>query len=313
MKRLRQRIITICFAHLLPFAAFSAAPVVDESENYSQQNRQNPQAVNEVPLAQDITPSRPAPRDMEYPDEKPLARDTTPRIASNQDASIPGRIQSLQQEVQELRGMLEVQAHELTLLREQQLRFYKDIDSRLKGSKSVPLPMGSQPALPPSTQPMRLSTNALHSKPTKTAALYQEDEVAGFSTPQSNNPADEQVHYLKAYDLVKTKQVDKAISAMQAFTTQHPQSSYAPHAHYWLGELYLTQKDYSQALNQFDTVIQQYPTSAKSADSLFGLGCALAGLGNKKDAIDRFNQVIHQYPDTQTAKLAQTKLQSLRS
>ena len=54
----------------------------------------------------------------------------------NDNAKLIDKIQSLQQEVQELRGQLEVQAHDLKLLQQQQVAFYKDLDARL-GSGSA--------------------------------------------------------------------------------------------------------------------------------------------------------------------------------
>ena len=125
------------------------------------------------------------------------------------------------------------------------------------------------------------------------------------------NPADEQISYLAAYELVKNKKFDEALIAMQTFVTQHPQGGYTANAQYWLGELYMVKKNYPEAIEHFEVVLQQFPSSSKSAASLLKIGYALAASGKKQDAIIRLQQVVKNYPDTNTAQLAKTKLGSL--
>ena len=87
----------------------------------------------------------------------------------NDNANLIEKVLNLQKEVQELRGQLEIQAHDLKLLQQQQLAFYKDLDSRLSGGA----------AKSAQTKPMtdiNLGTNKPVSKiaatvPTKTAPL----------------------------------------------------------------------------------------------------------------------------------------------
>lgn len=134
---------------------------------------------------------------------------------------------------------------------------------------------------------------------------------ATSASARSNNPAEEQIHYLAAYDLIKNKRFNDAIPAMQSFVTQYPNGGYTANAHYWLGELYMTQKDYTKANSQFDIVLSQFPSSNKAAPSLLKSAFALASSGKKQEAIARLKQVIKQYPDTQPAKMAEEKLKSL--
>ena len=132
----------------------------------------------------------------------------------------------------------------------------------------------------------------------------------GASQPRMN-PADEQVRYLAAYELVKNKQFDEALSAMQAFVAQYPQGGYTGNAHYWLGELYMVKSDNTKAIEQFNIVLQQFPSSSKVAASLLKLGYALAASGKTAEAREKLNEVIKKYPDTTTAELASAKLEAL--
>jgi len=135
-------------------------------------------------------------------------------------------------------------------------------------------------------------------------------ELTKTRKPQTN-PADEQISYLAAYDLVKNKQYNKAIKAMQQFVNQYPQGGYTANAQYWLGELYLVQKEYKKAIEHFTLVIDDYPSSSKTAASLLKMGYALAAVGQTREAKETLRQVIKNYPDTKTAQLAKTKLEML--
>jgi TolA-binding protein len=75
----------------------------------------------------------------------------------------------------------------------------------------------------------------------------------------------------------------------------------------------MVKKNYPDAIQHFEIVLQQYPSSSKAAASLLKIGYALAESGRKQEAIERLQQVVKKYPDTNTAQLAQTKLDTLTS
>ena len=113
----------------IPVSVFAEAPVIDGNENSALID--DSQAAFEQPVDRD--------------DERALAHDN---VASGSNASannglLLDKIQGLQHDIQELRGQLEVQAHDLKLLQEQQLSFYKDLDARIRNEPmskaSVPI------------------------------------------------------------------------------------------------------------------------------------------------------------------------------
>jgi tol-pal system protein YbgF len=294
----RQRILAACFVCLFPWAVYAAAPVVDESDNFATYDQN--QAADDQPLAHDRGQTDRNDRDFsdnDFADDQPLARESK-HTSSGNNASLLGQVQSMQKEIQELRGQLEVQNHELKVLKEQQLTFYKDIDARLHKAPTPPAP--AQATAPPrNTKPATAGTTT-----PLPAASTPEKVIPVASTPTRSN-------YLAAYDLIKNKRFSDAIVAMQSFVTQYPNGGYTANAHYWLGELYMTQKDYSKANTQFDIVLTQFPSSSKAAPSLLKSAYALASSGKKQEAIARLKQVIKHYPDTHTAKMAEVKLKSL--
>lgn len=324
----KKTIIAACFSAMLPLACWSEAPVVDDSDNFAitdgQQMAGEPPVVNpkydepQIENAELDGPhsSQSYQMDNSQSDDGPalVKEDQASESNSNinDNAKLIDKILSLQQEVQELRGQLEVQAHDLKLLQQQQIAFYKDLDARLgntagKSAQAKPatdLTVGSkapviqQPNVPVTTQP-KIVKSAATTKPVIAVSRI--------------NPADEQISYLAAYELVKNKRYDDAIGAMQTFVQKYPKGGYTANAEYWLGELYLVKKDYPKAIEHFDVVLQEFPSSSKSAACMLKAGYAYAAKGDNQEAKRRFQQVVKTYPDTPTAQLANTKLEAINA
>ncbi len=301
MIRFHRLLLSLCFICVLPLQVYAEAPVVDDSENFAILDEQ--QAANEQPVAK-------AQHETSYSDEDeiPLAQDN--RDSGKDSAGLLNKIQGMQQEIQELRGQLEVQAHDLKMLQQQQLSFYKDLDARLRGNSSK---MAQSPLLDKPTE-LDIAPKSAVRAPSKAAGKTAELELplsAGIVNASHGNPADEQESYLAAYDLVKNKRFDDALAAMQAFISQYPQGGYTANAQYWLGELYMVKNNYPKAINHFEIVLKKFPTSSKAAASNLKIGYALAASGKENDARLRLQQVLKNYPDTPTAQLATRKLELL--
>ncbi|MCP0914616.1 MULTISPECIES: tol-pal system protein YbgF [Legionella] len=294
-----------CF--LIP--SFAAAPVIDDSENFMLLEEQ--QDAYEQPVAR-------APVEIYDNDDEPaLAYDTAEPHNRNDNSMLLAKIQGLQQEIQELRGQLEIQTHDLKLLQQQQLTFYKDLDERIRNAaaqqaQKAPAQLSAKELSEKQPSPHLSTPTAQAPKaPTANAPAIVKSQPANAAS--HHNPADEQISYLAAYELVKNKKYDDALTAMQNFVNQYPQGGYTANAQYWLGELYMVKKNYSQAISHFEAVLQQFPSSSKSAASLLKIGYALAASGKKTEAKQRLQEVIKNYPDTNTAQLATAKLETLGS
>ena len=318
MKYSHQLIIATFFCCLISTPNFALAPVVDDSENFAILDDEG-QAGSHQPVANDRA-SNDRYEESGFAqggsdEEKPLAHDMP--VSSNQGQSrveLLDKVQGMQQDIQELRGQLEMQSHELKLLKDQQLSYYKDLDARLnqapKTTASAQLALNQPPAQPQ----LQINPSNPSGAATATAPSQINNQVVTAPIPSSHgNPADEQLSYMAAYELVKNKQFDKATSAMQAFVTQYPNGGYTANAQYWLGELYMVQKSYPEAVQHFEIVLNQYPTSSKAAASLLKVGYALAASGKGSEAKQKLNQVIKNYPDSPTAQLAAAKLKTLNA
>ena len=207
------------------------------------------------------------------------------------------QLQQMQEEIAQLRGMLEEQQNEIQRLKQESQARYQDLDSRLQGGTA-----GAQ--APAQNSPADGAINAAGSP----AAPAQQAPAA------SNEPADpakEKLYYDAAFDLIKAKDFDKASQAFGAFLRKYPQSQYAGNAQYWLGEVNLAKGDLQGAGKAFAQVAATYPTHAKVPDSLFKLADVEQRMGNTDRAKGILQQLIAQYPGSSAAQLAQRDLQRL--
>lgn len=324
MTHCKRSIIAACLLYMLPFGAWSEAPVVDDSENFAMLGDQQGSGASVVnpkyddPLIENAELD--APRGEEFAmdttepyDGPALVKEDQSSNSVNASAKLIDRIQSLQKEVQELRGQLEVQAHDLKLLQQQQVAFYKDLDSRISGNTGS---AAKSVQNKPSTDLSLGSATPAQHKPTQLSQAKPAQPVAApivIPTASRGNPADEQISYLAAYELIKNKRFDDATVAMETFVQKYPKGGYTANAEYWLGELYLVRREYQKSIDHFEVVLQQFPSSSKSAASLLKSAYAFAAKGDKQEAKNRFEQVVKTYPGTPTAKLASTKLQSINT
>lgn len=315
----KKTIIAACFTLLVPLTVWSEAPVVDDSDNFAMYDGQ--QAAEEAPVHSKYDEPQIENAQLDgyqsdnYPsDDGALVKEDQGSATGNNindSARLIDKIQSLQQEVQELRGQLEVQAHDLKLLQQQQVAFYKDLDARLGNSSQ------SAQAKPPTE--MTIGSKTVTSQapqihiPSNQLKLVKAPTTKPVIAVSRINPADEQISYLAAYELVKNKQYDEAISAMQTFVQKYPKGGYTANAEYWLGELYMVKRDYSQAIEHFELVLQQFPSSSKAAACMLKSGYAYAATGNSEEAKRRLQQVVKIYPNTPTAQLATAKLQTINT
>lgn len=206
-------------------------------------------------------------------------------------------IDSLQNELSELRGISEEHNYKLSQILERQRELYQELDKLNESTKKM---MALRDAQAAPSLPM-LSPNANTS-------------VSGLQVAPATQQAslDENQAYDKAVNLVlKDKRYEQAIPEFQAFINKYPESSYQPNAHYWLGQLLFTKGEFKSAAKNFLTVVDMHTESNKRPDSLFKLGLVAQKLSNMAEAKVRFEQVVSEYPDSTAAKLAKQRLLEL--
>lgn len=190
---------------------------------------------------------------------------------------------AMQQDIQNLRGLVEELQYKMQQLEQQQKDRYLDIDRRL--------------------QALGGSAGAA----TATTDVAPASSAAASSTTTSASPADEKAEYDAAFELMtKDKNFEKATKAFSDFVENHPSGAYTPNALYWLGKLYsFDTNNLNKSRDAFQRVVKEFPTSTKAADALYELGVTYDKLNSKDQAKKTLKSVSSQYPGTGAALKAE--------
>jgi len=198
------------------------------------------------------------------------------------------RLETLQQEVQQLRGEVEVQTNTIEGLKQRQRDLYLDIDRRLRQLES-----GAVVKPPVAVTPNTPTTSAVSkSKP-------------AISAP--SNPAAAEDAYRAAFKLLKEGRYAPATSRFKDFLKKYPSSSYADNAQYWLGEISYVTRAFKQAIVEFDKVIKNYPDSTKLADAVLKQAYCYYELKEYTKARELLTTVTTKYPHSTAANLAEKR------
>lgn len=226
-----------------------------------------------------------------------------------------GRFEQMQREMQKIIGDLEVQSHQLRTLQKQQKDLYADIDRRLRK-----LEQGSGSSVPVTPAPVSgggVPVTPVPVSPVAGQAVTQQQSTTAPAQTQQTTMSEVERNvarsaYERAFNLLKQKRYDLAITSFQAFLETYPYASYADNAQYWLGEANYANKKYEVALSEFQKVLSKYPNSPKRADAMLKIGYTYAELGNKKMAMHTLNTIVSSYPGSTAAKLAEKRIKALR-
>ncbi len=236
-------------------------------------------------------------------------------------------LQQLREEVRELRGMVEAQQREIEGLRQRQRDQYLDLDRRLGGAGAsaapVESPAGStERAVDPVQTGPAVSVDLplpRQDLPDVRPPIEAAPEISPLAAPESRATRElavpgpeEQQHYDRAFRALRETRYADAAEGFDEFLGKYPDSSYAPNAQYWLGEVYYVTRDFETALTQFNALLRDYPDSAKQGDALLKIGFSHYELRQYPQARAALEQVISDYPGTTIARLAENRLRSMR-
>ncbi|PKG57603.1 tol-pal system protein YbgF [Shewanella sp. Choline-02u-19] len=185
------------------------------------------------------------------------------------------RLETLQQEVLDLRGLSEQQSYQIEQMLQRQRQLYEDIAN-----------ISSKPAVP-----IVASSN---------------------SSSTASSSLGETASYEQAVNLVlKEKKYEAAIPAFAQFIEKYPNSSYAPNANYWLGQLLYNKSEFVSAAKAFTTVVDKFKDSGKRGESLVKLGMISEKTGDKAKAKAYYQKVVKEYANSAAARIAQQQLSAL--
>lgn len=236
-------------------------------------------------LAQvEVIESSPTIRAIGQPRNAAGSSQATLNTSIDASASIQGelyyQLQTLQEEVQMLRGLVEEQSHQLQQLKQQRIEDYTDLDRRISELTQSGSGAGRSSA----------------GSSSQGAASGSQRETGEFES------------YSAAVDLATRQQeFDKAILALKEHLKNYPDGRYAGNAHYWLGQIYFVQGNLDDARQSFNKVVQDYPKHNKAAESQYKLGQIYFRQGNQARAKSLLQEVAN--GSSESAPLARNFLQ----
>lgn len=242
----------------------------------------------------------------EDPGLYPRAQQSRPRQVVTAPTRAPGggnsaagdlyfQLQALQQELMELRGLVEEHEQTIRQLKQQRLDDYMSLDRRigelLSGAGAETSPgLAASPA-----------------EPGVDTAEGSPSESPGVSAGPPS--ADEEQRYRDAYGLIRERRFPEATAAFEGFLSQFPGSALAANAYYWLGELYMLEGRNDAARQRFEALLGSYPDNRKVPDAMFKLAKVYHLEGRNGDARRLLEELGRQYPDSSAARLAAEYLQ----
>lgn len=230
--------------------------------------------------------------------------DQLERILRNQNLSeIVLQLQQMQQEIQELRGEVEMQKHAIDALKRRQRDLYLDLDSRL----SQPGGSAQQSQSPEPPRPAAGPESVQDDTEPETAAPLATQDLMAVG-----DPAEEQAEYQKALNLLKQGNYPDSIVAFGAFLDKYPGGIYADNAQYWLGEASYVMRDFDAALADFDRVLQRHSNSPKVPGAMLKMGYIYYEKGDWAKAKKVLGELVNKYPNSTEARLAQHRLDRIR-
>lgn len=196
--------------------------------------------------------------------------------------------QMMQNEVRELRGLVEQLSYELQRVKQRQMDDYLDLDRRLSALLSGATP---DDFAVDADSDLQLSVDG------QSPAVVAGAPDAGSDGEQSLDvPVDKQSqvsmvapavnteeiaqNYAQASNLLlKKRDINAAALAFKQHVVDYPASPYTANAYYWLGEIYLLQGQDEMARQAFTLVVEQHPNHGKAMDATFKLGKIYHQLG----------------------------------
>ena len=234
---------------------FAQAPVIDASDRYSSSSTQS---------------------------QSQVASSNT--VSAAADGELYYQLQLLQQEVMELRGVVEEQSHLIEQLKDISQQRYIELDGRIA------------------------DLGAAGGAMTSSDSANENSGSAGIvGSPPVVVGEGEREAYQTAYKLVINKQFDQALDAFKQFLQTYPDGNYAANALYWLGEIYLVidPVNLDASKEAFTQLINQYPAHTKAPDAMYKLGKVYFLLGDKSAARRWLDKTISDYGQGSNATAAQ--------
>lgn len=117
--------------------------------------------------------------------------------------------------------------------------------------------------------------------------------------------------YRTAFDLLKERKYPEAREAFSSMLARYPRGQFADNGHYWLGEIGYVTKDYAAALSHFNRLVADWPLSPKLPSAMLKLGYVYYEQQDLEQARRMLEEIVKRFPNTTEGRLAQGRLEQM--
>lgn len=229
----------------------------------------------------------------------PAKRIPAPGVTSPAEDPV---LKSLREQIDRSETDLRSASQEITVLQQR----FKDMEARLDAlaaSESASLQEIRENFAALSDRVQALDASPADRKP----AVRRRSSAAGVFKPGG---FDLESAYREALGNYRALEFSESIRGFTEILTVSPMSTLADNAQYWIGECYYSMKSYEKAREAFEKVFA-YPNTNKAADARLKIGLSFMMMGNSDIAREELRRVLAEYPDSDAAKLAAARLETL--
>jgi tol-pal system protein YbgF len=213
------------------------------------------------------------------------------------------QLQSLQNEIQNLRGLVEEQSYEIRRMQTEQRDRYLDTDSRLSElfsyhSGQQPVAIQQSGGIPGQTQPTGGASQQSGNQVPVTGA-----NVVGGQSVTTASPQNEQELYSQALDLLlEDEAFQDSINMFQQYIDIYPQGRYFTNALYWQGAALHLLGNFPQSVAVLQRLLDEYPQDPKAPTAMLRIGTVYSEMGDRARAADYWRRISTAYP-TSTSEI----------
>ena len=218
------------------------------------------------------------------------------------------QVDQISEDINLLRGEIEVQGNDVVDIKKRQRELYQDIDRRLRDleSRTVGQAPAAQVSVPPASAPAVEPAGSVPSlAPAGSAAVVA-------AAPVTATQAGEKEAYQAAFDTLKEGRYKEAKVELQAFLVKYPNGSFSGNAQYWLGEAHYVTRNFEQGIVEFEKVLNGFPGSNKVPDAMLKLGYTYYELKQYPQSKTVLQDLRTRFPDETASRLAAKRLDRIR-
>ena len=217
------------------------------------------------------------------------------------------QVDQISEDINLLRGEIEVQGNDVVEIKKRQRELYQDIDRRLRDmeSRTVGQAPAAQVTVPPASAPAVEPAGSVPS-------LAPASSAAVAAAPVTALQAGEKEAYQTAFDTLKEGRYKEAKVELQAFLVKYPNGSFSGNAQYWLGEAHYVTRKFEQGIVEFEKVLNGFPGSNKVPDAMLKLGYTYYELKQYPQSKTVLQDLRARFPNETASRLATKRLDRIR-